>query len=115
GEEMTNVRTRSTELYKLEIWRNGIRQNVVPVFQNQIIVGRGSKSKPVDIALAGDAEISRRHVVISTDGKGGYSVVNEGRNPAMINNYEIPTAHGVIFSPALNLPVCSYILRTQPR
>ena len=114
GEEMTNVRTRSTELYKLEIWRNGIRQNVVPVFQNQIIVGRGSKSKPVDIALAGDAEISRRHVVISTDGKGGYSVVNEGRNPAMINNYELPMGQRIALAPGQNLSICSYVLRVQP-
>ena len=115
GEEMTNVRTRATELYKLEIWRNGIRQNVVPIFQNEIVVGRGSKSKPVDIALAGDAEISRRHVVITTDGKGNYAVVNEGRNPAMINNYELPTGQRVTFSTGLNLTVCSYILRIQPR
>ena len=114
GEEMTNVRTRSTELYKLEIWRNGIRQNVVPVFQNQIIVGRGSKSKPVDIALAGDAEISRRHVVISADGKGGYSVVNEGRNPAMINNYELPMGQRIALAPGQNLSICSYVLRVQP-
>src|SRR4051812_12776743 len=30
GEEMTNVRTRASELYRLEIWRGGLRQNVVP-------------------------------------------------------------------------------------
>ena len=115
GEEMTNVRTRAVELYKLEIWRNGIRQNVVPIFQNEVVVGRGSKSKPVDIALAGDVEVSRRHVVISADGKGNYWVVNEGRNPAMINNYELPTGERVPLSTGLNLTVCSYVLRIQPR
>jgi hypothetical protein len=115
GEEMTNVRTRSAELYKLEIWRNGIRQNVVPIFQNEIVIGRGSKSKPVDIALAGDAEVSRRHAVISTDGLGKYWVVNEGRNPAMINNQELPTGQRIQLSPGLNLAVCSYVLRIQPR
>src|SRR5206468_8637667 len=47
GEEMTNVRARVTELYRLEILRGGIRQNVVPIYQNEIVVGRGSKSKPV--------------------------------------------------------------------
>lgn len=115
GEEMTNVRTRMTELYKLEIWRNGIRQNVVPIFQNDIVIGRGSKSKPVDIALVGDAEVSRRHVIISTDGKGNYWVTNEGRNPATINNYELPTGQKVPLSTGLNLTVCSYVLRIQPR
>jgi len=113
-EEMTRVAARNTELYRLEIWRNGIRQNVVPVFQNQISVGRGSKSKPVDIALAGDAEVSRRHLTISTDGKGRFWAVNEGRNPAMINNYELPNGQQVPLNPGVNLVVCSYILRIQP-
>jgi len=115
AEEMTNVRTRVNELYKLEIWRNGIRQNVVPIFQNEVVVGRGSKSKPVDISLAGDAEISRRHVVITTDGNGKFWVANEGRNPAMINNYDLPMGQRIPFSPGVNVVVCSYILRVQPR
>jgi hypothetical protein len=114
-EEMTNVRTRSAELYRLEIWRGGIRQNVVPIFQNETIVGRGSKSKPVDISLAGDAEVSRRHVIISTDGAGKYWVTNEGRNPAMINNLELPMGQRVPFLPGVNVVVCSYTLRVQPR
>jgi hypothetical protein len=114
-EEMTNVRTRSAELYRLEIWRGGIRQNVVPIFQNETVIGRGSKSKPVDISLAGDAEISRRHVIISTDGLGKYWVTNEGRNPAMINNLELPTGQRIPISPGVNLVVCSYTLRIQPR
>lgn len=114
-EEMTNVRTRVTELYRLEIWRAGIRQNVVPIFSNEIVVGRGSKSRPVDISLAGDAEVSRRHVIISTDGRGNFSVVNEGRNPAMINSYELPAGQRIELKPGTNLTICSYILRIQPR
>jgi len=115
GEEMTNVRTRAAELFKLEIWRGGIRQNVVPIFQNETVIGRGSKSKPVDISLAGDAEISRRHVVIVTDGGGKYWITNEGRNPAMINSLELPTGQKVPVQPGVNVSVCSYTLRIQPR
>jgi hypothetical protein len=112
-EEMTNVRTR--EIYRLEIWRGGIRQNVVPIYQNDIVIGRGSKSKPVDISLAGDAEVSRRHVIISTDARGSFWVVNEGRNPASINNYELPPGQKVQWAPGVNLVVCSYTLRISPR
>lgn len=114
-EQMTNVRKRVTELYKLEIWLNGVRQNVVPIFQNEITVGRGSKSKPVDIALAGDPEISRRHLTIVTDGNGKYWVLNEGRNAAAINNYELPPGQRISLPPGVSLAVCSYILRIQPR
>jgi len=114
-EVMTNVRKRSPELYRLEIWLNGVRQNVVPIYNREIVVGRGSKSKPVDIPLTGDPEISRRHLTVSTDGNGNYWVINEGRNPAMLNNYELPAGQRVSLSPGVSLAVCSYVLRIQSR
>ncbi|HTK38131.1 MAG TPA: FhaA domain-containing protein [Pyrinomonadaceae bacterium] len=115
GEVMTQVHKRAPELYKLEIWRNGVRQNVVPIYQNQVTVGRGSKSKPVDISLVGDAEISRRHLTLNTDGQGNYWVINEGRNPAMINSYELPEGQRVQVSPGMSVAICSYVLRIQPK
>lgn len=115
AEEMTAVATRSRELYRLEIWRAGVRQNVIPIFQKEIVVGRGSKSKPVDIPLSGDVEISRRHLSIVTDGEGNYWVVNEGRNPAAINNFELPPGRRVAFAAGASLNVCSYMLRIQPK
>lgn len=115
GEEMTHVKSRLTELYKLEIYRGGVRQNVIPVYQKEVVIGRGSKSKPVDIPLAGDVEVSRRHVTLGTDGKGSFWVVNEGKNPAVINNYELPTRQRVALTPGIPLNVCSYMLRIQPK
>ena len=117
GEEMTHVQKRpaATELYKLEIWRGGVRQNVVPVYQNQISIGRGSKSKPVDISLQGDPEISRRHLTFMTDGKGNFSMINEGRNPAIINNYELPIGQQISIQPGVPITVCTYMLRIQPK
>ncbi|MEP6847907.1 MAG: FhaA domain-containing protein [Acidobacteriota bacterium] len=115
AEIMTHVQRRQPELYKLEIWRGGIRQNVVPIYQKEVVIGRGSKSKPVDISLAGDVEISRRHVTLLADGAGNYWVVNEGRNAAMINNYELPSNQRVQFQAGTNLAVCSYVLKIQPR
>lgn len=115
AEVMTNVRPRVEELYKLEIWHKGVRQNVVPIFNKEISVGRGSKSKPVDISLSGDAEISRRHLLIIADGGGNFWVVNEGRNPAMIATYELPIDQRVPLAPGASLAICSYILRIQPK
>jgi hypothetical protein len=115
AEEMTHVKRRVTELYNLEIWRSGVRQNVVPIYQKEIVVGRGSKSKPVDISLAGDVEVSRRHVTLITDGAGNFWAINEGKNPAAINNYELPAGQRVSISPGVPLNVCSYMLRIQSR
>ena len=110
-EEMTHVKSRMTELYRLEIWRGGVRQNVIPVFQTEVVVGRGSRSKPVDIPLAGDVEISRRHLTLVTDGKGGFWAVNEGKNPAAINNQDLPAGQRIAVTPGVPLTVCSYTLR----
>jgi hypothetical protein len=115
GEEMTHVKTRMTELYRLEIWRGGVRQNVVPIFQKEIVIGRGSKSKPVDIPLSGDAEVSRRHLTLVADGAGNFWAVNEGKNPAAINNYELPAGQRIAVTPGVPLNICSYMLRIQPQ
>ena len=114
-EEMTHVKKRLPELYRLEIWRGGVRQNVVPIFQNEIVIGRGSKSRPVDITLAGDPEISRRHLILIFDAMGNFSLVNEGRNPAVINNNELPMGQRIVVSPGLPIGICSYVIRIQPR
>jgi hypothetical protein len=114
SEELTAVISRRPELYKLEIWKGSVRQDVVPVFKSEISAGRGSRSKPVDVALPGDVEISRRHLTISTDGSGKFWVVNEGKNPALLNNAELPSGERVPWTPGVPLNVCSYMLRIQP-
>ncbi len=114
-EELTQVqKRRGKEFYKLEIWREGVRQSIIPVYQNELSIGRGSKSKPVDVALTGDPEISRRHLSLIYDGQGNFSLLNEGRNPAMINNYELPVGQRITVSPGVPIAVCSYLLRIQP-
>lgn len=115
-EEMTQVQKRHLpELYRLEVWRGGIRQNVIPVYQNEISIGRGSKSKPVDIALTDDLEISRRHLSLICDAQGNFSVLNEGRNPAMINHHELQIGQRIAVSAGVPIAVCSYLLRIQPK
>ncbi len=115
SEEMTHVKNRIRELYRMEIWRGGARQNVIPIFHTEIIIGRGSKSKPVDITLAGDPEISRRHLILICDAAGNFSLINEGRNPAIINNNELPMGERISVSPGLPIGICSYVIRIQPR
>jgi hypothetical protein len=115
GEVMTSVKKRAVELYRLEIWYGGTRQNVVPIFNLETSVGRGSKSKPVDIALSGDPEISRRHASVITDGNGRFWIMNEGRNPAMIAGHDLPSGQRIPVQPGTNIAVGAYILRIQPK
>lgn len=115
NEEATRVQKRALpELYKLEIWHSGVRQNVIPVYKNEVVIGRGSKSKPVDIPLTGDPEVSRRHVVLVFNGN-TFWLVSEGRNPLTVGNREIPMGQKAQVSPGESIMVCSYLLRIQPR
>lgn len=115
AEEATHVQKRSKELYRLEIWRDGVRQNVVPIYQSEIRIGRGSRSKPVDITLTGDPEISRHHVNLIRDLNNQYWLINIGRNPAMINDFELPIGQRISVSPGIPINICSYILRIHPQ
>jgi FHA domain len=115
AEEATRVQKRQTELYKLEVWQGGVRQNVVQIFQNEVGIGRGSKSKPVDVPLTGDPEISRRHITIICNGNGNYWLVSEGRNATFVSNREVPMGQRVQVSAGEPITVCSYLLRIQPK
>jgi len=115
AEEMTHVQKRQApELYRLEIWRGGVRQSVMPIYKDEISIGRGSKSKPVDVSLSGDPEISRQHLRLFFS-NGNFSVVNEGRNPAMVDNYELSVGQKISVSAGVPITVCSYLLRIQPK
>lgn len=114
AEEMTHVTKRGNALYNLEIWRNNVRQNTVPIFTKEVVIGRGSKTKPVEISLAGDPEISRRHVVLILDRLGNFSLINEGRNAAILNNTELPLGQRISVKPGDPIVICSYVVRIQP-
>ncbi len=114
GEEITSVSPRDKLLFNLEVWRNGVRQNILPIYQTEVVIGRGSKSKPVDISLTGDLEISRRHLILIYDATGTFSIINEGRNAAVINNAELPIGQRVNVSPGTPVGICSYMIRIQP-
>ncbi len=114
-EEVTHVQTKHKELYRLEIWHNGTRQNVFPIYQTEIKIGRGSRSQPVDIVLSGDAEISRLHAkLLFNQMHGTFAFINEGRNPAIVNNAELPIGQPVQISPGIPIYICSYLIRIQP-
>jgi hypothetical protein len=115
GEVMTSVAPRSQALYHLEIWRDGVRQNQIPVYTNEISIGRGSRSRPVDIALPGDPEISRRHATIFLDNQGQMTLMSEGRNATVVSNREVPLGQRVRIAMGEPIGIGAYLLRVQPR
>jgi hypothetical protein len=113
--EQTIVRARAPELYSVEIWREGVRQSVVPVMQPEITIGRGSRSVSVDLPLKGDPEVSRIHATITRDDDGKYYVTPKGRNPTLIAGREIPRDERTPVTPDDKIDICSFSLRIQPK
>jgi len=113
--EVTVVRPRVVELYSIELWREGVRQSVVPITNAEITIGRGSRSVSVDLPLKGDPEISRVHATLTFDDQGRYWVIPKGRNPTLVSGRELPREQRSVVQPDEKITICSYTLRIQPK
>src|SRR5713226_583075 len=115
GSEITVVHPRLVELYKIELWREGVRQSVVPITKAEITIGRGSRSVAVDLPLKGDPEISRVHATLTFDDQGRYWLTSKGRNPTLVSGRELPRDERTMVQPDEKIAICSYTLRIQPK
>jgi hypothetical protein len=115
GSDITVVRPRVVELYSIELWREGVRQTVVPITKPEITIGRGSKSVAVDFPLKGDPEISRVHATLTLDDQGRYWLTPKGRNPTLVSGREVPREQRTVVQPDEKIAICSFTLRIQPK
>jgi hypothetical protein len=113
--EQTVVRPRVTTLYSMELWRNGVRESVVPITKSEISIGRGSRTISVDLQIKGDPEVSRVHATLTLDDEGHYWLVAKGRNATLVNGQEIPRGERVPVAPDEKIAICGFVLRIQPQ
>ena len=113
--EQTVVRPRIKTLYSVEMWKDGVRESVVPITKPEITIGRGSRSITVDLPLKGDPEISRVHAVLTRENDGRYWLVPKGRNPTLVAGRELPREERTEVQPDQKIAICNFILRIQPR
>lgn len=113
--EQTIVRPRLVELYSVEIWRDGVRQSVVPITKPEITIGRGSKTITVDLPLKGDPEVSRVHAELTRENDGRYWLTPKGRNPTLISGRELPREERTEVLPDQKISICTFVLRIQPK
>ncbi|HAF13876.1 MAG TPA: hypothetical protein DCK99_09300, partial [Blastocatellia bacterium] len=113
--ERTVVRPRIQELYAVEIWKDGVREAVVPITKPEITIGRGSRSITVDLPLRGDPEVSRVHAILNRENDGRYWLVPKGRNPTTVAGREIPREQRTEVLPDQKIAICNFILRIQPK
>ena len=113
--EQTVVRPRIQELYSIEVWKDGVREAVVPITKPEITIGRGSRSITVDLPLKGDPEVSRVHAVLLRENDGRYWLTSKGRNPTTIAGKEVPREERTNVQPDQKIAICNFVLRIQPR
>jgi hypothetical protein len=113
--EVTKVAARPQELYSVEVWKDGVRQSVVPVIKPEITIGRGSKSVTVDLPIKGDPEVSRSHATLERDNTGRYWFTPKGRNPTFVAGREIPREERTEVNPDDKIEIASFTLRIQPK
>jgi len=112
--EQTVVRPRIKELYSIEVWKNGVRESVVPITKPEITIGRGSRTITVDLPLKGDPEISRVHATLTQDPDGRYWLLAKGRNPTMVGSRELPREERAEVKADQKIVICNFTLRIQP-
>jgi FHA domain./Protein of unknown function (DUF2662). len=113
--EQTVVRAKTVPLYSIEVWRDGVREAVVPILKNEITIGRGSRSVSVDLPIKGDPEVSRVHATLSRDNEGRYWVVAKGRNPTLVNGRELSRDQASEVFADQKISICNFVIRIQPR
>jgi hypothetical protein len=113
--EVTRVSARPVELYSIEVWRNGVRQNVLPVSKQEVTIGRGSKSVSVDVPVKGDPEVSRHHATLARDAEGRFWFTPHGRNATFVGGREVPREERVEVRPDEKIDIASFTLRIQPK
>lgn len=113
--EQTIVRPRIEELFSIEVWREGVRQAVLPITKPEITIGRGSRSVSVDLPLKGDPEISRVHAILARDEGGQYWITPKGRNPTIVAGRELAREERSPVAPDEKIEICSYSLRIPPK
>jgi len=113
--EQTVVRTKAAPLYSVEIWRNGVREAVVPIMKHEISIGRGSRSVSVDLPIKGDPEVSRTHAVLSRDNEGRFWLTAKGRNPTTVDGREITREEPTEIGADQKIAICNFVIRIQPK
>lgn len=113
--DVTRVSVRPAELYSVEIWRNGVRESVIPIGKPHVTIGRGSKSVSVELPIKGDPEVSRLHATLAREDDGTFWLVAKGRNPTFVNGQEAPRDERIAVTPDDKIELASFTLRIQPR
>lgn len=113
GENETVYRTNLKRFFSLDLWKNGIFQNTLPILQPEINIGRGSVSKRIDILLPDDLEISRHHAILTLQDERSLSLSITGQNPAIVRGSHLFAGQYAFLQLEEPFQIGSYLLKAK--
>ena len=88
--------------------------NGIDFYKEEITIGRGSKSQPVDLKLQGDMEISRIHALLKKVGEDHFTITCTGANPIELDDRrELNSGETANLQKGDRLVICSYEIAIQ--
>lgn len=109
----TVVNKRLEHLYSLEISQYGSSLNNLPIFQPEIIIGRGSRSFSVNVALKEDLEISRHHAILTYQPSHTFNLSVVGQNPVLVGENPLFAGQTTNLVWDETFQIGSYLLKLQ--
>jgi hypothetical protein len=103
----------SSELYSIEVKRDGEVQKVIPVIKKEVTIGRGAQSVPVDVRIEGDPKVSRHHATLRVDEDKVFWLESRGTNPTLVSGHPIPKDEPILLSPRRKVEIGSFTLRIK--
>jgi len=108
-DEPTIVEDSQHPLYQLEVWRSGLRCSRKPINQAQVLIGRGTCAKPVDVTLA-DPRVSRVHARLDRE-RNDYWITSFGKNRLRVHGRPLQIRHRTRIKPGEPIEICDFTLR----
>jgi hypothetical protein len=113
GEDETVYGTNLKRFFSLDVWKNGIFQNTLPILQPEINIGRGSVSERIDILLSDDLEISRHHATLTLQDERSLSLSITGQNPAIVRGSHLFAGQYTYLQLEEPFQIGSYLLKAK--
>lgn len=118
-EETLLLETTAVRYFSVSVQRNVFGSEAAPpvirpAYKNEITIGRGLKQEEIDLVLAGDREISRKHATLAKLDSGAFNLTCHSANPIILNDERrLRNGESAVVKPGDKIGLCSYELVIQ--
>ncbi len=115
-EETIMMGNTAVRQFAVLVQRNGVgnetaRPEICPAYKNEITIGRGSSQEEIDLVLAGDREVSRKHATLEKLDNGDFKLTCHSANPIKLKGEQrLRKGESAELKAGDKIGICSYEL-----